>query len=440
MEQHPVPRNISGFQFRLIGDMTLKQFGYLAGGALIGYLIYSLFPLPPLFKYPLVAIVVLGGAALAFLPIQDRPLDKWLIVFIKSITSPTQFLWQKYEEAPEILTRPYATSVQPVQEKHVQLHHESNLKLKAYLASLPVTTQQTYNTHEKQYIDQTLALFGTPVNTFQVPSINTSTPNHPHQEESVRQSQAPTQVLPSQPVTNTPMSVSSPSVPAIHPPHIPATIVSPPIQSSPVNSTLPIASSPSATVTNIGTDPNTDDKLKKLLSEKENLARELEALKKRMETEKTTVVVKPQFAPLASNESTVTKVNADSVADTIGMPSLTENPNMVVGVVKDPGRKILPNIILTIKDSLGTPVRALKTNKLGQFATATPLQNGNYVLELEDPMKRYVFENIEIILNGTVFLPVEILAKGQREIAREQLNKAIFGELNPTSATQNGLI
>ena len=120
-------------------------------------------------------------------------------------------------------------------------------------------------------------------------------------------------------------------------------------------------------------------------------------------------------------------------------PSLPQTPNMVVGVVKDPGRKILPNIIITIKDALGTPVRALKTNKLGQFAIATPLQNGNYVLEFEDPMKRYIFENVQIILNDTLFIPVEVLAKGQREIVREQLNKAIFGELNPAPA-QNGLI
>ncbi|EKD47460.1 MAG: hypothetical protein ACD_66C00049G0001, partial [uncultured bacterium] len=28
MEQHPVPQNVTGFQFKLIGDITLKQFAY----------------------------------------------------------------------------------------------------------------------------------------------------------------------------------------------------------------------------------------------------------------------------------------------------------------------------------------------------------------------------------------------------------------------------
>ena len=36
METHPVPQNISSYEFRLVGDMTLKQFLYLAGGILLG--------------------------------------------------------------------------------------------------------------------------------------------------------------------------------------------------------------------------------------------------------------------------------------------------------------------------------------------------------------------------------------------------------------------
>ncbi|KKR52786.1 MAG: hypothetical protein UT88_C0021G0001, partial [Candidatus Woesebacteria bacterium GW2011_GWD2_40_19] len=36
MEQHPIPQNISSYQFRLVGDMTLKQFFQLAGGFLVG--------------------------------------------------------------------------------------------------------------------------------------------------------------------------------------------------------------------------------------------------------------------------------------------------------------------------------------------------------------------------------------------------------------------
>ena len=52
MEQHPVPRNISSFQFHLIGDMTLRQFGYLIAGALCAFIVFKIVPLPVILKYP----------------------------------------------------------------------------------------------------------------------------------------------------------------------------------------------------------------------------------------------------------------------------------------------------------------------------------------------------------------------------------------------------
>lgn len=93
-EQHPVPQQISSYQFRLVGDMTLKQFFQLAAGAIVGLIIYSL-PLPNFFKWPLIVLVVIAGAAFAFLPIQDRPLEQWLIAFFRSIYAPTIFVWKK---------------------------------------------------------------------------------------------------------------------------------------------------------------------------------------------------------------------------------------------------------------------------------------------------------------------------------------------------------
>lgn len=94
IEQHPIPQDVAGYKFRLIGDMTLKQFIWLAGGIILGLFIYQL-PLPFFFKYPLAAIAVGLGAGIAFVPIEGRSMDKWLIAFIKSIYSPTQYVWKK---------------------------------------------------------------------------------------------------------------------------------------------------------------------------------------------------------------------------------------------------------------------------------------------------------------------------------------------------------
>ena len=71
MDQHPVPQNISSYEFRLVGDMTLKQFMQLAGGGFGGLLFYKM-PLPLIIKWPLIFVSVGIGVMLAFVPVQGR--------------------------------------------------------------------------------------------------------------------------------------------------------------------------------------------------------------------------------------------------------------------------------------------------------------------------------------------------------------------------------
>src|SRR3972149_5475724 len=92
MEQHPVPQNISSYEFRLVGDMTLKQFLQLAGGIVLAFIFFRL-PIPVILKYPLVFVSAVTGAAMAFLPISGRPFTAWLTAFIRAVYSPTQYLW-----------------------------------------------------------------------------------------------------------------------------------------------------------------------------------------------------------------------------------------------------------------------------------------------------------------------------------------------------------
>ena len=98
MEQHPVPQNVTTFQFRLIGDMTLKQFGYLIGGAIAAYIIFKL-PLPFFFTWPLTVCTAVLGFGLAFVPIEERPMDVWVLSFIKNMYSPTQYIWAQSSKA-----------------------------------------------------------------------------------------------------------------------------------------------------------------------------------------------------------------------------------------------------------------------------------------------------------------------------------------------------
>lgn len=129
-------------------------------------------------------------------------------------------------------------------------------------------------------------------------------------------------------------------------------------------------------------------------------------------------------------EASIKTVSPSQTVNETGILSIPKTPNVIMGAVKDSNRHILPNIIITLKDQKGVPIRALKTNKLGQFASATALSNGTYLLEVEDPLKRYIFAIAQITLSGKVFLPIEIIAKGEKEIMREKLSKEIFGSAN----------
>lgn len=103
MEQHPIPQQISSYQFKLVGDMTLKQFFQVAGGVVISLIFYSL-PLHPLIKWPFILFSAGLGAAMAFLPFEERPLERWIIAFFRSIYSPTLYSWKKLDKPPVFYT------------------------------------------------------------------------------------------------------------------------------------------------------------------------------------------------------------------------------------------------------------------------------------------------------------------------------------------------
>jgi len=410
MEQHPVPRNISSFQFRLIGDMTVRQFGYLAGGGILAYIIFKLALLPAIINIPLAAVFAIAGIAFAFLPIQERPLDRWLVAFIKSIFSPSQYLWHKDSTPPEIFLKPVIIQIKNLSPVHIEAHRDAREKLKSYLNTLPSQPHQTLNAQEKSYIDNTLILFNTAY------KVAASPTQQPPSVLIAAMSPAATQargaILPTQAIPTPHMQPS--------PPPVEKAKASPPPQPAPQIKTVPQTSG----------DLALQQKLKALAAEKEVLTSELTALRQEINKGREGSIVKPVLAPEEKRTPTIKSVSAKAAIDEIGMPQLPQTPNVVSGVIKDAARKILPNIILTIKDVKGVPIRALKTNKLGLFVTATPLPNGTYLIEAEDPLKRYLFDIAQITVDGKVFLPIEITARGEKDLIREKLSKELFGNAN----------
>lgn len=94
MEQHPIPQQISSYEFKLVGEMTLKQFLKAAIGIILAVLVNST-ALITIIKWPLMLFFAGGGLALAFIPFEDRPLEIWIISFFKSIYSPTIYTYKK---------------------------------------------------------------------------------------------------------------------------------------------------------------------------------------------------------------------------------------------------------------------------------------------------------------------------------------------------------
>ncbi|MCX6705429.1 MAG: PrgI family protein, partial [Candidatus Woesebacteria bacterium] len=132
MEQHPIPQNVSSYQFKLVGDMTLKQFFQLAGGFLVAFIFYSS-PLIGIVKWPFVIVSAILGAAMAFVPLEERPLERWIFAFFRAIYSPTEFFWKK-TAAPVKFFQDEASGPEGLRPGG-QVSTEQEAALKAYLAA-----------------------------------------------------------------------------------------------------------------------------------------------------------------------------------------------------------------------------------------------------------------------------------------------------------------
>jgi len=86
--------------------------------------------------------------------------------------------------------------------------------------------------------------------------------------------------------------------------------------------------------------------------------------------------------------------------------------NIIVGQAMDSNSKIVEGAILEIKDPMGRPVRALKTNKAGHFLIVTPLSNGSYTITTEK--EGYEFDKLEVIAEGKIIPPIAIKAKNAK--------------------------
>ncbi len=327
MDAHPIPQNVTTFEFRLIGDMTLKQFMYLAVGMGIAYVNFVFLTNSiPLIAWPIIILSSSLGVAFAFLPISDRPLDHWLGAFIKAVYSPTKRVWTKaghtYQNDPFFI-------------KRLDLYN------KAYGAvALPVP----------------------PTMPAPVPAVQ-----HP----------------PPSPEILTTQELSKTVELARQAQNLQMQIVQTQKQLESVKTAGAM------------------DDINKILTNLNQLVNQASQIKQQLAS---VTHEQPQKLPAAVKVQMVTALKPRQTQIV-----LTSTQNVINGIITDTAGIYLDGVVVVIYDKEGLPVRALKTNKLGQFSGATPLPNGQYTIQLEKDNLN--FDVLQINLDGKVLAPLLISAK-----------------------------
>ncbi len=316
VKQHPVPQHIASYEFKLVGEMTLKQFGYLAGGLVLAFFFYAT-SLPFYFKWPAVIGFAVLGVALAFFPFQERPLSVWLVAFFKAAFRPTLFTWQKQQHYPAFLTYLPQKDIKMAQLRSKQAAPKGQADLSGYLQSLPRDHISPLDEIEKNQLAQIGRLFD---------------PN--------------TVVEPPKPKPLVPPTTTATST------------------TNPQNDFAP------------GFSPN---------------------------------VFKPLSQPEKRPETNQSQTVDATINTKLPIPKTPSQPNILTGMVADKRGNLVEGAILEIRNEQGIPIRALKTNQLGQFLIVTPLQNGVY--EIETEKEALSFAIIKIEAKGEIIPPIEIRAE-----------------------------
>jgi hypothetical protein len=446
MDQHPIPQDVTGFQFKLIGTMTVKQFGYVASGVIAAVVLYY-FPLHSAFgiflKVILVPLFGVSGVIVAFVPLDGRPIDIMATNFVKALFSPNQYIYHRQGHKLSfsivaVVKVPASKKAQQQQQKGQKHNPTSNAhvdekeeKLRAFLLSS--------HGNAKSDLDKKEAAF---LNALTLPSTAPAT--------------ATTAIPQNTPLAATPL-VTKPALPPISTKlQLPVSLFKPvmqPLPPTPLHETpqtqeelsqkekelsQALSQAKQEETTNqtpalhIATEQKVttlSKQIEEIHTQKQKLEQELSHLKTQLATQKVpTTTGNPITASAASptppqplQDPQHVRTIPQGVTKKVGLPSISDSPNVVVGIVKDPRGNILPNILVEVKDKDGNPVRAFKTNQLGQFASATPLSPGMYTIELDDPKKLHRFDTIQITANNQVLLPIEIISHDAREELRKQL-------------------
>ncbi len=415
MIEHPVPQNITEYQFHLIGNMTIKQFLILLVGVVLAFAFYST-NLLDIIKWPFIILIVGGAVALAFVPFEERTLDQWLVNFIRAIYRPTKFYWRRLAPTPDYFgyeksTNQQAAPVVPTNQPQRQR------QVSAYLSSI-----QSQNVLPK--VADPLDLFQDETDnlTALFDSVDAASNVTPGKEKPLEKPDLQVRARPLGSkrgivFSTLPNTETSAKIQLSQQPQTPVFQGADPHQ-SPVFTMEPLQKTVTSknTKTILPTHPTgnarTTDVQQVSVQKSDTEALPVSTPEKPAPAQ--TEENQPQQTQVKSYTNQTTKLQSETAAIPIvfskelPFPSLPDKPNLLLGMVHDSQKNIIPGAIVEILDTNGNTVRAMKTNNLGQFYISTPLKKGQYTIETEAQDQSFPIFSLEV--NDTILDPVDIQA------------------------------
>lgn len=352
MQEHPIPQDITGYKFHLIGNMTIKQFAELAVGVVLAFFFYKT-SLPGIFRWPIVAVCAGMGVVAAFVPIEERPLDHWIVAFINVLYKPTKFFWKKEAKIPEPFLYKADESRDQGQALEVDLTPMRKDRVSQFLKSLEKEqVSGELDMEELSRVDNILSAFD------QVQVQGTSDQQYTKPSLKIRVRKMHGNSSPSNRRGGTTVVFSQSSWHQ----QAPADQAQPPIsvEQNPPNN------SPS---------PNNQVAINKQLTS--------------------------QDLSLSGSQS------GQSLT---APPKLQLKPNQIAGVVVLTDGSLVSNAIIEVLDSNKRVITAVKSNSLGQFFISQSLPNNNYVIRAKAP--NTLFGDHDVFLNGEVVQELVIRQAG----------------------------
>ena len=392
MRQHPIPQDITNYKFHLIGSMTLKQFGELAAGVIVAVIIYST-NLIGIVKWGLILFVVGLSALIAFVPIEERPLDHWIITFFKNLWRPTKFFWKRKNEIPDFMNYKIHQINQEFNSPEVDFNPARKQRIHEYLSSIPKNGEQLddWDKAENQKIGQLISSFDEVEVDDEDVEIVPEKKEKPNLKTRVRNLKAPSRLNPEQNI----------DIPEIQE----QTNLDKELNLDLTPKQNQIIENQNYTEEENGLNiPETE--IKESL-EKQNFAKDTEEIIVQ-DSENEQIQTENEESELAMDENLSQELVASKINQNLPIPTRPDVPNKLAGMVFNQAGEIISNALIEIKNEQGQSNRIVKSNQFGQFFIKTPLENGKYKIHIEN--SDYQFEPFDLELKGKIIPPIEIRA------------------------------